>query len=295
MYNIQYKDFGNGNLQIIKYSRPILTGTPEKEIEELKSRARFYGEDNPELLKKLMNVAIDYSHQIQDNKSKDEIRLCELSDEEYVNYLDKLDKQRTLNKMKNDGRDKKKVYDLARSNQWEWYVTITFSKEQVDRYNFAAIQKKFRKWLNHFSERYCDGELAYLFVPEQHKDGAWHYHGLIAGAPADEFVNSGVIQKGHQIYNLRRFNYGFTNCSKVKNADAICRYVAKYMSKSLALTLSGQHRHIASRNLNKPIVKRELSDTINIDDDFKLTWEQAKEYNINGINQRMNIYEYKTN
>lgn len=77
-------------------------------------------------------------------------------------------------------RSKKQIYYLARSNVWEWFVTLTLDGKKIDRYDFENASKKVRKWFENIKRRKAP-DLYYLIVPEQHKDGAWHFHGLLGG------------------------------------------------------------------------------------------------------------------
>lgn len=59
------------------------------------------------------------------------------------------------------------------------FVTLTCAADQVDRYDPAAILARYRGWLGN---RVARRGLAYILVPELHKDGAVHFHGLMSGA-----------------------------------------------------------------------------------------------------------------
>lgn len=45
-------------------------------------------------------------------------------------------------------RTKQSVYSLSYNNKWDWFVTLTFSDEKVDRYDYSEIIKKTRNWFN---------------------------------------------------------------------------------------------------------------------------------------------------
>lgn len=59
------------------------------------------------------------------------------------------------------------------------FVTLTCDAQKVDRYDPAAILARYRGWLGN---RVARRGLAYVLVPELHKDGAIHFHGLMSGA-----------------------------------------------------------------------------------------------------------------
>lgn len=68
------------------------------------------------------------------------------------------------------------IYDIARSDCWEWFLTYTFEQSKVDRYDYSWCSQKMSDWLKNM-RRVCP-DMKYIVVPEQHKDGAWHFHGL---------------------------------------------------------------------------------------------------------------------
>lgn len=127
-------------------------------------------------------------------------------------------------------RAKAKVFDLMWSNpDFVWFVTLTLSKEQIDRYDYKTIVKKMGTWLDNSVRR---KGLKYLLVPEQHKDGAYHFHGFFNDVFPVEFSGR-YDDGGRPIYNLPAWKFGFSTLiqptgSKLKTL----RYVAKYVTKS---------------------------------------------------------------
>lgn len=134
-------------------------------------------------------------------------------------------------------------------NVWEWFGTLTFDKEKIDRFNFDECSKKVRKFFNNLLKDYKT--FRYLAIPEQHKNGAWHFHVLFSGLPDSIFYDSGIVQNGLKIYNLSKYRLGFTNFSKVVNTQKLSNYILKYISKSL-LNIPDRQRFYCSKGLNKP-------------------------------------------
>lgn len=146
----------------------------------------------------------------------------------------------------NMSRAKQVVYDLARCNRWDWYCTLTFNGYLVDRYDYKACFEYLRKFADNLYKTYgC----LYLFIPEQHEDGAFHFHGLIQGdlpvTPALTPAGRQVKSKGHLIYSIPSFKAGFSNASQVKDSDRISSYITKYLSKQMTAP-KGSHRYLAS-------------------------------------------------
>lgn len=124
------------------------------------------------------------------------------------------------------------VFDLARSNSFDWFVTLTLDKEKIDRYDIAVIVEKLNIWLDNNVRR---RGLRYLLIPEHHKDGAIHFHGFFNDALKAVF--SGVYDKrGHEIYNLPRWGYGFSTAIRLygdyhRAVGYVCKYVTKQQEK----------------------------------------------------------------
>ena len=90
-------------------------------------------------------------------------------------------------------------------------------------------------------------------MPELHKDGAYHFHGLLANCDGLGLVYSGKIQKRQMVYNISSFRLGFTTATQVKDTNKVSVYVTKYITKDLCALTSGKKRYWCSRNLARPV------------------------------------------
>jgi len=164
-------------------------------------------------------------------------------------YLDQImDKQRSINNSLK--RTKSIIYDYARANTWDYFITLTLNKEKVDRYNYDILTDKIKNWLDGFRRRNPD--LKYIIVPEQHEDGAWHFHGLISNADNENFIDSGQkTPNGEIVYNFGSYNLGFTTATKIKDSAKVANYITKYITKVLMLKIENRKRYWNSRNLTK--------------------------------------------
>lgn len=146
-------------------------------------------------------------------------------------------------------RTKNIIYEYAHSNSWEWFVTFTFKRgTSLDVYDFDSVMRTMRYWLNRV--RKVSADLKYLLIPEKHKDGAWHFHGLFANTDGLHFVDSGKRFHGRKSYNLFEYKKGFSVCEKVTDTGKISNYVLKYITKDLITDAGGKTRFIVSRGLN---------------------------------------------
>lgn len=129
-------------------------------------------------------------------------------------------------------RARAKVRDIALSNKFRWFVTLTLDATKIDRYDMTAIVKRLNQWLNNRVKR--DG-LYYVLVPERHKDGAIHFHGFFNDCM--EFVDSGHTDAaGHPIFNLKDWKFGFSAAVEIygdyaRAVSYVCKYIGKQGEK----------------------------------------------------------------
>lgn len=125
-------------------------------------------------------------------------------------------------------RARKQLYELCACNEFDLFFTLTLSPERIDRYDYKEAVKKLSQW---FDNRVRRRGLRYVAVPELHKDGAVHFHGL-CNSEACRLVDSGRTDKGHPIYNLSDWRLGFTTAMRLYgDPNAAAHYVAKYVTK----------------------------------------------------------------
>lgn len=136
-------------------------------------------------------------------------------------------------------RAKSVIYQVAICNDWEWFVSFTIDPKKYDRYSFKPFYEKFTQWLRDYRKKYgC--KIEYLLVPEQHKDGAWHMHGLMRGIPADhlsQFVPGihpqKLIDKGYMNWGRCGAKFGFCSLGPIGDPLKVAGYVTKYITKDL--------------------------------------------------------------
>ncbi len=129
------------------------------------------------------------------------------------------------------------------------FVTLTLDESKIDRYDYSEIVKNLNTWLDNRVRR---NGLKYLVIPELHKDGAVHFHGLFNDVLDRRF--SGVVQKGKRVFNLPDWTLGFTNCMRITGNDAtkkVTEYVLKYITKT-ADKVGGRY-YLHGGKLDKPI------------------------------------------
>lgn len=170
-------------------------------------------------------------------------------------------------------RTKSNIYDIARSNDWELFVTITFNPEKVDSFDYSLVGKKLNNWLTRMKK--ASPDMKYIIVPEQHKSKRWHFHGLFSNcSDAFKLVDSGHLDAGGKvIYNIGAFKAGFTTATYVTDAKKCANYILKYITKDLVEVSKNKKRYWASRNVNVPV----QNDEIIINDELEVVKENLLE------------------
>ena len=146
-------------------------------------------------------------------------------------------------------RARSRILEFAMCNEWDVFVTLTLDPRRYDRYSLPTWRKDLSQWIRDQRKR-SGGDLRYLLIPEQHQDGAWHMHGLMAGIPPGEIVKNA---NGYADWPRYRRRFGFISIDGIKNHVAVSRYITKYVRKGTGETAAaleaGQHLYYHSAGL----------------------------------------------
>lgn len=159
-------------------------------------------------------------------------------------------------------RAKLTLRDLALCNDMRYFVTLTLDKSKVDRYDMAAVMRRVNAWCSNQVQR---KGLAYILVPELHKDGAIHFHGFVNNAV--EVVDSGTLsvpwskrprkprnaaeradwisRGGHIVYNMPAWRIGYTTAIELYGAPEqavgyCCKYIGKQYENGIPCKIGGR-------------------------------------------------------
>lgn len=145
-------------------------------------------------------------------------------------------------------RAKNRIIDIGLANDFTYYFTITF-KPLYDRYNLFEVYNAFKNKIKHM-RRLCGHRIDYLIVPEQHKDGAWHFHGFLT---CD--INDFLFTNKHGHLDISNFcDLGWVNVQVIKDKVRISHYITKYIAKNLGKSIALQkHCYYASTGLKKGV------------------------------------------
>ena len=176
---------------------------------------------------------------------------------------------------------------LLNMNDFDWFWTLTFDPQKIDRQNEKEVFNCYKKYINNIKKQYPS--FKYMTFPERHEDGCFHFHLLTAGLTPKQMglVNSGkvcchwakkkyngILSKeyfdktkhlhelketdGEIVYNATSFAYGFTTVSRIVSRERCNSYVKKYVEKALGSTEFFKKRFYYSSNLNVPDIVKKL-------------------------------------
>lgn len=214
--------------------------------------------------------------------------------EEYIN-ADNINRSRR--------RAVAKFRKIALCNNFRYFVTLTLDKAVIDRYDLGAAVKNMNTW---FSNRVSRKGLQYAIVPEQHEDGAYHFHGFFNDAL--DMADSGTLRlQGKKkprrprskaqrqewlddgaavVYNIPDWKFGFSTAIELygdrqKSASYCCKYITKAGEKL------GGRWYFSGGGLRLPTV--EVLDLVT---DFGEK-DGAFVYDIPAIDCQCKVFEYR--
>ena len=124
------------------------------------------------------------------------------------------------------------IYNIARSNIWDYFVTFTFNSARVNRQSYEDCYQAVKKYCDYIRKFYCP-DLKYMLIPELHSDGvSWHFHGLFSNClelPLEVAKNKNneplVDKKGRFIYNAPSYIYGFSTLTRIDDNFAVISFL----------------------------------------------------------------------
>ncbi len=183
----------------------------------------------------------------------------------------------------NISRARTTINELAFCNPWDLFVTFTLDSNKFDREDLEQYHKSFVIFLRDYGKKH-NIKIDFLLIPELHKDGkSWHIHGLFHGLPLSHLHQFKIgdtmgkqvaekVIKGETVYKWNAYENKFGWCvlEPIKNHNAVCIYITKYINKDLASSVKELNAHLYyhSRGLNKATKIASGTLTANIDYDF---------------------------
>lgn len=279
-YNYKIYDYGNGEMQIRMYEKPIKSGGNIKK--KINSKKNDIASSLDELEDEFNNGNMDIS--------------------DVLNFIESHDRYNTRSLSSATNRSKNKVYEYARANNWEWFVTWTFDPKKVNSTDYDLVTKKLRQWLNRMKKDFAPN-LKYIVVPELHSDGEkYHFHALMSNTGRMKLDYSGYncvgnykfestedSGNGKPIYNLGNYKYGWTTVTQVEDTHKVSFYISKYITKTLCALTKGKKRYWSSKNLNTPFVSKILM----TDEEIKKQLEAIKLQVVHESTVSVDLQDYR--
>ena len=224
--NAKVRILPNGQVKVTAFRRGVYR---EKGFERLEYYSRF----EEELRSRKVGTA-------------DEEKMRKLAQKELLSICEEKTRKDNIK------RAKDKIFEIASANEWNYMITLTLDKDKIDRYSPEEVQKVVCKWFDNKVQR---KSFKYLIVPELHKDGAIHFHGLCNDALNFKFsgtykisgkkspVRESTLKKYgltadsaevKRVYNVSDFPFGFSTALPLdNNVMAVSLYMTKYITKDL--------------------------------------------------------------
>lgn len=193
-------------------------------------------------------------------------------------------KEVLLSRTASINHSKRLLSSLLLMNTFDWFATLTFDGQRIDRTNDKLVYDAYVKYINNLTHRFPN--MGYVTVLERHKrDNCIHFHMLLNGISASQLglVNSGKVcchwayhkdkicskeyfdktkneheltdTDGLPVYNATSFFYGFTTVTRIVSRERCNSYVQKYINKDIGKSTEiFRKRFFYSRNLLRPKV-----------------------------------------
>lgn len=170
------------------------------------------------------------------------------------------------NKLDNNiSRAKSKIFEYAYCNDWDYFITLTIDPEKLDRYDLQTYIKKLGQFISNYKKNH-GSKIWYLLVPEKHKDGAYHLHGLVSGILPKHLERN---RFGYLDFPLYRERFGFISMSPVRDHEAVSKYITKYVTKEFLDSEKGANSYYCSKGLKRSEVLYRVPDV----DHTVFTWD----------------------
>ena len=186
-----------------------------------------------------------------------------------IRHLSSKDKNK--NKLSNNiSRAITTCRNIALSNNWDYFATLTIDPAKYDRFNIREYKKNLSKFIKSINRKY-NCKINYLLIPELHSNGAWHAHGLFSNIP-----NHLVTTNSNGFLDFLPYSAAFGFCSMdfIRDKYAVSFYITKHLSKQLHNSSINKfdHLYIASHGLSRGNVVKVIP-AAKLPDNFHFQYE----------------------
>lgn len=149
-------------------------------------------------------------------------------------------------------RTKRKIKEICLCNDFKYFVTLTVSADNADRYSLKECQGMLQRLIKNYSMRFSRRNLKfnYILITEKHKDGAFHFHGLFSDLLKNDLYTN---KFGYISSHFFDEQLGFCSFSEIKDIVKCSNYITKYITKDC---IRNEHNqiYICSKGLKHPDV-----------------------------------------
>lgn len=129
------------------------------------------------------------------------------------------------------------------------FATFTYSVSSVeDKASYSDCYDILKPWLSNRVQR---NDLKYVVVPERHKSGDIHFHGIMNSCALNleraHSAKSGraLSHAGNPLYNITDWRAGFTSAEIIRGSaldrEKVAKYIFKYMGKQVGTKIGGRY------------------------------------------------------
>lgn len=154
-------------------------------------------------------------------------------------------------------------YGYGLSNEWQYFVTLTFDINRINRNSDDIVKDAWSRWLD--TVKINNPNIKGLLVPERHKKGQLHFHGFLSNVNIilEQAYYPDTYKKVHLrgqpikskcgdfVFNIKDWDYGYSTCCILPpdtNKRKVVNYCLKYMNKDSNIGYN-KKRYYRTRNL----------------------------------------------
>lgn len=184
-------------------------------------------------------------------------------------------------------RTKRRIREIALSNGFTHFMTVTVASKNCDRFSLQAVQDKMKKICYKIKRNNTD--FKYFFITEKHEKGGFHFHGMVKNIP--------LYTNKYGYLSCTYFdNLGWNSFSEIKDYNKCCNYITKYVTKK-CIKNENNRIYFCSRGLSRP--KEELLLNCDLKDIFtspffENEYCQKKDFDLHTLSEleKQNLYHY---
>ncbi len=180
-------------------------------------------------------------------------------------------------------RSKRNIKEICLCNDFEYFITLTVSSkfDYFNRYDLEDCVDNVKKFMKAYKRK--SKNFKFLYIIEQHKDGAYHFHGMTKGMIEDD-----IYKNKEGFYSSHFFDkFGRNSFDKIEDYNKCCNYITKYITKSCCRTENGQI-YFCSRGLSRAREELMLDTDLSLifSNIYRSEYCQKKDFDISRLSEK---------